>query len=245
MIMSYERWLVDIQPELKTMYEKFKKVAVPEEKWKYDVIGDTHVVAVSPLDIRVRTGAVRGVDVKEDNYMNISFVWWEDYPINTRPYVTSMLVYLGRVYSNKQPNGFWSGEFTGKGVPTPTFIIYKDGTVSVETVNDLSGEGDKIHLATTIVKTNPEISTVGFVPYVSWNSVAYAANRIGIFYRKMDNKVLLVYRPSTTIERFHQTGRNLGADFGGSLDSGGSANFRVGGTNINMTSRWMAAGINW
>ena len=214
-----------------------------EPQYTYKVVATTHILEVNPLDLKLVYGPVRGIDVKEKNYINACFVWWEDHPRNTKPYPTSMLIYDGKIIHNGQPNGYWQGEFTGKGVPTPTFIIYKDGTVIIKDTNDLSSEVNQIHLAVTVVQSNPLIRQQGFVPYVGWGSVAYETNRIAIFYRKSDNKVILTYRPATTIDRLHDTGKNLNVDFGGSLDSGGSANFIAEGKKINATSRWMYAGI--
>lgn len=216
-----------------------------KDKYKYYVEGATHIVEIDPLELKLLVGSMRGVDVKDKNYINASFVWWEDYPKNTKPYATSMLIYDGKIISNKQPNGYWEGPFKGKGVPTPTFIIYKDGRVIMKDTNDLSSEAKDIHLAVSVVECCPAVRQQGFAPYVAFSSVGYQTNRIGIAYRKKDNKILLIHRPNTDINRFNQTMKNLGADFGGSLDSGGSANFLADGKKINVTTRWMYAGITW
>ena len=229
--MTFEQWLESIKPELRSMYDKMPREAEKPKRpvWEYEKIGDTHVVAIEPLALKMHVGSHQGTTIPLDNFMNASFVWWEDYPNNTRPYPTSMIIYDGNVFSNKQPNGYWSGQFAGKGVPTPTFIIYKNVKVLMKDTNDLSGEAKDIHIAVTVVETNPIIRQQGYSPYVAWSTIDYNANRIGIFYRSEDNRVLLVYRPVTNIDRFRTTGLNLKVDFGGSLDSGGSANFKVNG----------------
>jgi len=214
-------------------------------KYRYYKEGETHIVELDPLDLKLFIKPTRGIDVNLKNYVNASFVWWEDYPKNTKPYPTSMLIYNGEVISNKQPNGYWDGPYAGRGAPTPTFIIYKDGTVTIKDTNDLSGETWRIHLAISVVQAYPEVRTQGFVPYVAFSTVGYATDRLGIFYRAKDNKVLLTFRKGTDINRLNLTGKNLGADFGGSPDSGGSANFIVDGKKINTTSRWMYAGLTW
>lgn len=242
----YEKWKQDIEPHLKAIWELIPK---PEEKKvadvKHYVEGETQIVEINPLDLKLICEPIRGIDVKHNNYINASFVWWEDYPKNTKPYPTSMLVYDGKIIINMQPNGFFEGQYKGKGVPTPTFIIYKDGTVTIKDCNDLSTEASKIHLAVSVVQAFPQVRQQGFVPYVGWSTVAYACNRLGIFYRKSDNKVILTFRKNSTIDRLNDTAKNLKVDFGGSLDSGGSANFIVNGKKINATTRWMYAGLTW
>lgn len=251
---SFEKWLEAVKPNLRSMYEEAikeegNKEENPEETkrpvWEYEKIGETHIVAIEPLALRMFVGSHQGTNLPMDNFMNASFVWWEDYPNNQKPYPTSMIIYNGEIISNKQPNGYWSGQFAGQGVPTPTFIVYKDGRVIMKDVNDLSSEAESIHIAVTVVQTNPLIRQQGYSPYVSWSSIDYSANRIGIFYRIEDKRVLLVYRPTTNTSRLHTTGVNIGADFGGSLDSGGSANFRVNGVRVNVTSRRMYAALVW
>lgn len=217
---------------------------ITQSKYKYYVEGTTHIVEIDPLALNLIHGPIRGIDVKEKNYINASFVWWED-SAKTKPYPTSMLIYDGKIIHNGQPNGYWSGQYKGKGVPTPTFIVYKNGKVAIKDTNDLSKEAKDIHLAIAVVECYPAVRQQGFAPYVAFSSVAYRTNRVGIAYRKSDNKVLLLYRPSTDINRFNQTMKNLGCDFGGSMDSGGSANFIVNGKKINVSTRWMYAGITF
>lgn len=242
--MNFEEWLELIKPDLWEIYKK-TDLEEPEPKWAYEQIGDTHIVTIDPLELKMFVGPHTGASIEFKNFINASFTWWEDYPTNRKPYPTSMLVYKEEIFSNKQPNGFWSGTYAGKGVPTPTFVIWNDGICSVVTTNDLTRVMHNIHLAVTIVQTNPEVSTQGYVPYVSWSSIDYKTRRIGIFYRAKDGKVLLVYSPSSTISEFRTIGIILKTDFGGALDSGGSANFKVNGENINTTSRWMSAGLYW
>ena len=242
--MTFEKWLNLIQPELKSIYEKMKKVELVDEPYYYQQ-DKAHVVELDPLSLSLFVEKHRGDDVELANLVNASFVWWDDYPLNRDPYSLSMLVYKDEIFSNRQPNGFWEGEYKGLGAPTPTFIIYKDGGVEVKLINNIKGVGKSVHLAVTIVETNPVVSAEGFWNYVPWSSIAYQANRIGIFYRKKDDKILLVYHPEIGINNFSVLADTLEVDFGGSLDSGGSANFKVDGNDINTTSRCMIAGLTW
>lgn len=245
--MNYQDWLNLMEPELKSMYSKFNSIVIPEPEpdWKYEQLAGAHIVTIKPEKLKIHAGPVRGNYVPFSNYVNASFVWWENYPLNTKPYPTSMVIYNGEIINNSQPNGFWSGTYVGKGVPTPTFIIYKNGAVTVKDTNDLAKEASNIHIAVTIVETNPVIRTQGYVPYVTWSSLSYTTNRVGIYYRRKDNKILLVYRSNTNIEDFHSLAKELEVDLGGCLDSGGSANFKVNNQNINTTNRWMYAGFTW
>ena len=240
----FEKWYKDSKPLMRELW----RMAQPDEDgsgWTHKRGDGYHVAEVRPRDLVLVKRPHRGVDLEEPNWVNASFAWWRDYPRNQVVYPTSMLVYDGKLLNNVQPNGFWTGEHAGRGVPTPTFIIYKDGRVALRTVNDLRSEASAIHLAVTVVQTNPNISQQGYVPYVSWSSIAYRANRVGIFYRGRDDRALLIFSPDCNIERLHQIARDEGADLGGSLDSGGSANYRLAGVPINATHRLMAAGITW
>jgi hypothetical protein len=87
-------------------------------------------------------------------------------------------------------------------LPTPTFIIYKDGTVTIKDANNLSAETERIHFAATVVECCPKVRRLGFNPYVSFSTVAYQCNRVGIEYRRKDNKIILAYRTYTGIYRF-------------------------------------------
>lgn len=222
-----------------------KKVVEPN----YLRIGSTHIVELNPLDLKMEVVSKRGIDIVSKNHVNCSFVWWEDSK-HTRPYPTSLLAFDGKLLNNFQPNGYsYQGKglqyFEGKGVPTPVLIVYKDGSVKLKDTNDLSSEIKDIHIAVTGVECFPKVREQGFSPYVNFSTVGYATNRIGIAYRKKDNKILLVYRPSTDINRFKETMDNLGVDFAISLDSGGSANFIVNGMKINATTRYMYVGLTW
>ncbi len=249
----YEKWKQDIDPHLRAIYNLFPKAEEPlpansaKPEVKYYVEGTTHIVEINPLDLKLHVGPMRGIDVKLENYINASFVWWEDYPTNAKPYATSILAYDGKLIRNAQPNGYsyQSPPHYPNGAPTPVFIIYKNGTVAIKDTFDLSAEISNIHLAVTVVQAYPTVREQGFAPYVGFSTVAYACDRLGIFYRKKDNKVILTFRKDTDINRLNATAKNLGVDFGGSLDSGGSANFIVGGKKINATTRWMASGLTW
>lgn len=217
------------------------KEEVLNPKYSYEVISTTHVVKVDPLDLKLVVADHQGVNIKE-NMINASFVWWTN-AAHTDPFPTSLLVYDGKIFNNRQPNGYsWQpGPNYANGAPMPTVIIYKDGTVKLRTLDSVV-DPSKVHLAVSGVGALP-FTKQGFEPHVTWSSVAYATNRVGIGY---DGKqIVLVYRPDTTVERLTSTFKNLGCEFGISLDSGGSANFRVDGKAVNTTTRWMASYITW
>jgi len=217
---------------------KAKQVVKPV----YKIIGSTYVVELDPLQLKLIVNQTSGNDLTLNNAMNACFV---GHQLNNKAYPISMLISEGNIIHNAQPNGYWSGLLKGKGIKTPTFIIFKNGIVTMTNTNDLSSEAERIQMAVSGVGCYPKVTGQGYIGYVPWSSVARATNRIGIGYRAKDNKVLLVYRPNTSVARLHDTFANLECDFGISLDSGNSANLRVKGSDIITTNRQMYAWITW
>lgn len=218
----------------------------PKANYEYKRLGSTHYVELNPLDIKLHMENTTGSRITLSNFMNASFVWWEDYPKNTKPFPTSILVYDGKIVNNKQPNGFWSGEFKGKGVPTPTFIIYKDGRIIIEDKNYFTVfEANNIHLAVSGISIKPNLRNTGFHPYVPFSSVAYQTKSIAIGYNPNSKKLILAYHPSTTAGGMGTIMGQLGCTLSIRLDSGGSANYSVNGNKINGTTRPMSAWLTW
>lgn len=217
----------DAEPQLKTM-------------------GSVKYVELDPMDIKLHMENTTGAKINLKNFMNASFVWWEDYPKNTKPYPTSILVYEGKIINNKQPNGFWSGVFKGKGAPTPTFIIYKDGRITVEDRNQFTvAEAKGVHLAVSGIAITPKLRNTGFVPYVGFESVAYKTNSIAIGYDPKKNKIILAYHYFATAGQMGRYMADLGCNLAVRTDSGGSANFGVNGKKIRGSGRWMSAWLTW
>jgi len=231
---------------INSLLENKQKVQEPiqqpkqeEKKYKYYQIASTHIIEVNPLDLKITEERDKqGRFFNVDNFVTASFIGHHP---DGATYPTTILVSEGNIINNTQPNGLYSGKYVGKGIPAPTFIVYKDGSVAQKILNDITQEKD-VWFAISGFGCLP-YTTSGFSQFVG--SVAYKTHRVGIAYRSKDNKVLLVYRPSTTAARLKSTFENLGCDFGLSTDSGGSANFKVDGKFIHSTTRRIYAGITW
>ncbi len=208
----------------------------------YEVISTTHVVTLDPMDLKIKINPTSGKKIVVSNWVNACFIG--NHP-DGKAYGTSMLVSEGKILNNMQPNGLYHGEYKGRGAPTPTFMVYEDGSVAMRVTNDITKEEKRVRFAVSGVQVFPKVSKEGFEGYVPFSSVAYACNRIGIGYNLETGKVVLVFRPNTSVERLGITMKNLGCNFGLSLDSGGSANYIVNGKKINATSRETYAGIVW
>lgn len=208
----------------------------------YTVKNGVHCIEVDPLDLSLHIEANTGRKIKLKNFINASFVWWTD-SRKTKPYPTSLLVYKGKIFRNKQPNGYsWQGGNYPNGAPMPTLIIYNDGTVEVEDKSNFTqAEANNIHLAVSGIEVLPYVRTQGFSPYVPFNTVAYRTQRIGIGYDSKSKKIKLVYHRFADASQFRVHMKNCGCDIGISLDSGGSANFSPS----NKTTRYMSAWITW
>ena len=208
-----------------------------------------HTVEIDGLKLKLVMEQTTGKKSKLKNLMNASFVWWTDYPKNTKAYPTSILIYDGKILRNAQPNGYdyqkKSPSYTN-GVPTPVFIIFKNGNVKVLRRNSFTeAEANQIHLAVTGIDLLPIVSKDGFEPYVNFSSVAYKTMRVAIGYNPTTKKVVLAYRNNTTAYEMSNYMKSIGCNQAISIDSGGSANFDVEGKNINRTTRAMAAWITW
>lgn len=221
---------------------------VGSKDYEYRILSNgLHVVAIDPLQLKLHMENNTGSRIGLKNAMNASFVWWSD-SAKTKSYPTSILVYDGKIIQNKQPNGYaWQAKpHYDTGVPTPTFIIYKNGTVERKDVNYFTVfEADKIHLAVSGIDLLPKTRTTGFTPYVPFTSVSYATSRIAIGYDVNDKKVVLAFRKGTSASQMTKLMGDIGCEIAISLDSGGSANYIVDGKKVNATSRWMSAWITW
>ena len=63
-----------------------------------------HTVEIDGLKLKLVMEQTTGKKSKLKNLMNASFVWWTDYPKNTKAYPTSILIYDGKIIRNAQPN---------------------------------------------------------------------------------------------------------------------------------------------
>lgn len=225
-------------------------IPIPEKDYVYiKHANGLHTVEIDPLKLKLHMEQTNGKNIKLKNLMNASFVWWADYPKNTKAYPTSVLVYDGKIIRNAQPNGYAyqnKKPSYAQGVPTPVFIIYKTGEVEVKDVNSFTqAEADKIHLAVTGIDLLPSIREQGFSPYVPFSTVAYSTMSVAIGYNPTTKKVVLAYRDKTTASQMSYYMKSVGCKQAIRTDSGGSANFDVEGKNINRTTRAMAAWITW
>ena len=206
----------------------------------YTVKNGVHCVELDPLELKLHIEQNNGKRIKLKNFVNASFVWWRD-RLKKDSYPTSTLVYDGKIYNNKQPNGYsWQGGNYADGLPTPTLIIYKDGTVEKKDISSFTAiEASRIHLAVSGIDLLPYVRTQGFPPYVPFNTVAYRTNRIAIGWD--GKKIKLCYHRFADASQMRVHMKNQGCIEAISLDSGGSANFSL----ANKTTRYMYAWITW
>lgn len=200
----------------------------------------THVTEVEPLLLRISPETDQpGYAYTGDNLMTAAFLGHHS---NKSTYPTSMLASEGRIINNMQPNGLYSGEFKGKGIPAPTFIVLRDGSCTMEITNDISNIHD-LWFAVSGLGLIPRTDQ-GF-PGSFAKSVGYRTFRVGLGYNPQKHRVLMVYNPSMAAGSFAKILQALGCTMGLCTDSGGSAVYKQKDKFIRSTTRRLPAMIEW
>lgn len=201
------------------------------------------VTEVHPLQLRIHdVFDKRGTanHFAADNLMTAAFI---GHQTDGSTYPTSMLLSEGKIIANRQPRGYYSGPRQGKGNPTPTFIVYEDGSVAVKTINDIRPEVERgARFAVSGLGCCPETRT-GFEDSI-YPSVSYSTYRVGLGYNPEKNTVMLLYLNGDH-GNFSSHLEALGCTMGVSTDSGGSAVYRVNGKYHRHTTRRLYAMITW
>lgn len=201
------------------------------------VIGTTYVAEVDPMSLKISVQNKPANAIELDNFVTPGFIWWTGGSVNKGDaYPLSVLVNDGVIICETQPHG----------KPAGTFIVYKDGTVTVEQVLNICQHPNKGNIKFAVGGANlmpMQLSSEGFVG--PFSDIADANWRPVIGYNPIKKKVIIAVRPDTTMERAQLTLKNLDCDRGITLDGGGSTVLRVDGKFYKSTTRRLFSVITW
>jgi len=206
-------------------------VKIPEYKKTTAVhkyIGYTDVIEADPLTIGVYIADQIGSHINIANFVNGGYFMNQ---ANGTTFAQHILVDNGNIISN----------YLTHGKPITTLCIFKDGTVQIKKISDITKEkGLKCAISGASLT---DYAAEGFTG--NFADITRATNRTYIGYRKSDNKILICVRPNTSIQRAAQSIKNLGADIGMTLDGGGSTCMRINGVWKYKTSRRINSILMW
>ena len=210
------------------------------------------MVEVDPMDLRISVQDMAASNIQMNNFVTSGFQMVQAektvlpmFPTSlelTRKgeyltYPLGILVSEGHMIQNRQPHG----------KPAGTLIIYKDGRVECKPILNLLNEADynSIWFAVSGCSIWPRIRMVeeGFAGRFS--DIGRITARPVIGYRKKDNKLVIAVRNSSNIYRGQLILKNLGCDYGITLDAGGSTVLRVNGDYKFTTTRRLFSVITW
>ncbi len=219
---------------------------------KYYIEGITHVVEVDPMTLRISIQDMAANNIKLNNFVTSGFQMLQAEKTSLPIFPTSreiiqkgkyltyplgILVSEGCIIQNRQPHG----------KPTGTLIVYKDGRVECKPVLNLITETDyqNIWFAVSGCSILPAIrmNEEGFVG--TFADIGRICPRPVIGYRKKDNKIVIAVRKDSNISRGQLTLKNLGCDFGITLDAGGSTVLKVNEEYKFKTTRRLFSVITW
>lgn len=196
---------------------------------------NAYVLEVDPLDLYI------DVVKKAGNRISGDFINGSLFGIYKNKMVSiSSLVSNGKILTEQLPHD---------NVKRGTFIIYKDGTVSVEMIDFISKHSrlKDIKLAIGGFNILPGISLREQLKkeWFNYNTVGYRTWRSMIGYSKVKNKVLIVIAPNKDAEEGSKLLKSLGCNIGIGLDSGGSTCGRFNNKTIRTTTRVIHNIIRW
>lgn len=206
-------------------------------KAKYYKISKTHVVEVSPLDIRISVQDKPGSMIGLKSFVTSGYQTWEKAANGLRGIPLGILVSEGKLLSNRQPHK----------LPAGTLIVYRNGAVEVKPVLDITQEErfDEVYFAVSGCSVLPEIrmKQEGFSG--KFADIARSCSRPLIGYNPQKDKLIIAVRPDTGISRGRQSLANLGCTAGITLDAGGSTVLKIDGRYKFSTSRQLYSVITW
>lgn len=192
--------------------------------------GITHIVELDPLMLKnsVQDRAAHMIPLA--NYMTGGYQW---HHANGVTFPLGVVVSEGRVISNRQPHG----------KPAGTFIVYRDGRVECKPVLTLDPKDVWFAVSGCSILPTIRMTPEGFTgPFAD---IGRSTARPVIGYNAGRKKVVLALRNPATIQRGQDTLRNLGCDFGITLDGGGSAALKVNNRILHRTTRRLYSVITW
>ena len=170
---------------------------------------------------------------------------------------TSLKNFVSGTYIMKQANGKYAplgmcknedklfANIMTHGKPVATLIVYKDGSVKMKYVSDITKETN-VRFAISGYGIYPKITATdeGFTG--KYTDVLRETDRPIIGYRSSDNKIVIAVRSASSATRANQTAKNLNLDFAISLDAGGTTTLIVDGKyKFKGDGRMNYGGITW
>ncbi len=200
---------------------------VKPKKATYRVEGITHIVELSPLDLKHVETHKATYSTPYANFVNSLFF--------SGDIGQGMAASAGKIIAN----------YPTHGKPVATLIVHTDGSVEFAYVEDL----------TTVKNLFFAVSGYGIYPTITaakegftgiFSDVTRSTNRPIIGYRKSDNKIIIAVRSNSSSTRANETAKNLKLDFAISLDGGGSTTLKVDGKyHFKGDGRRIWGGITW
>lgn len=206
-------------------------------EFKHYKISQTDIVELDPMDLKISIQDKQGTKITLDNFITSGYQWHYN---NGATYPLGILVSKGKIISNTQPHAFEPNKPLSAG----TFIVYKDGSVDVKAINDITKEKD-VWFAVSGCSILPKIrmNEEGFINQFS--DIGRTTLRPVIGWNPNKKKAVLAMRPLSSITRGQRTLMNLGCSKGITLDAGGSSILKVNDKFIYKTSRRLYSVITW
>lgn len=204
------------------------KYLIEKEKWNYRIEGTTHIIEADPSIVGTWMVDKPGAQVDIANFVNGGYFMQQ---ANGKTAPQGHLVIDGKIISN----------YATHGKPVTTLCIFYDGVVQIKKIQDISLErGLRMAISGASLTDYKDEGFTG-----QYSDIARKANRTYIGYREKDNKIIICYRPNTTVARALQTFKNLEVDKGLTLDGGGSCCLRVDGKWKVKTNRQIHNVLMW
>lgn len=190
-------------------------------KVEYRKVGITDVLYVDPLDLRFAKVGKQARDITHKHFVN-------GMQFGTNPSLGPGYHTIGTGFSEGKKV---TSRLPHDNVARGTFIVHKDGRVTVEQLIDPEKKYSDIWFCVQNVGVNPINLKAEWWP----ENVGRTTNRITIGYVPDTKKVVLTHRPDSNIQRARETLINLGCIKDGKvlgivLDSGTPATFKYNGT---------------
>lgn len=193
-----------------TVTEKEYKTIEP---YTYHIEGITHIIECDPMAVKnVETQcATNKTDLK--NFVSGTYIMLQE---NGKYAPLGMCKNEDKLFANIMTHG----------KPVATLIIYKDGTVKMKYVSDITKETN-VRFAISGYGIYPKVTAENEGFTGKYADVLRSTDRPIIGYRSKDNKIVIAVRSASSAERANQTAKNLKLDFAISLDAGGTTTLIV------------------
>lgn len=212
-----------------TVTEKEYKTREP---YTYHIEGITHIVECDPLMVKNVETQCATNKTGFKNFVSGTYIMKQ---ANGKYAPIGMCKNEDKLFANLMTHG----------KPVATLIIYKDGTVKMKYVSDITKETN-VRFAISGYGIYPKVTAEdeGFTG--KYADVLRSSDRPIIGYRSKDNKIVIAVRNASSAERANQTAKNLNLDFAISLDAGGTTTLIVDGNyKFKGDGRMNYGGITW